>query len=80
MPENTSKDDLTFEKAMERLEQTVKSLESGDLALTESIERYKEAMSLVQFCRNQLNHAELEIEQLMEQSSDAEASDEEASQ
>lgn len=62
--ENNS--DLTFEVAMKKLEETVRQLESGDLTLTDSIERYKESMKLVQFCRGQLNQAEFQIEQLVE--------------
>ncbi|MCF8563601.1 exodeoxyribonuclease VII small subunit [Alicyclobacillus tolerans] len=58
--------DLTFEQAMTRLEEIVRKLESGELSLTDSIERYRESMQLVQFCRQQLDKAELEIEQLVE--------------
>lgn len=58
--------DLTFEDAMKRLEETVRKLESGELPLGESIQRYQEAMQLVQFCRRQLDQAELQIEQLVE--------------
>jgi exodeoxyribonuclease VII small subunit len=61
-----NKQDLTFELAMKRLEEIVRKLESGELSLTESIERYKESMQLVQFCRQQLDKAELEIEHLVE--------------
>ncbi|MDQ0188367.1 exodeoxyribonuclease VII small subunit [Alicyclobacillus cycloheptanicus] len=64
MTENNS--GLTFETAMKKLEETVRRLESGDLTLTESIERYKESMQLVQFCRQQLDQAELEISKLVE--------------
>lgn len=63
MPENNP--DLTFEQAMRRLEEIVRKLESGELPLSDSIEQYKEAMQLVQFCRVQLDQAELEIEQLV---------------
>jgi exodeoxyribonuclease VII small subunit len=58
--------DLTFEDAMKRLEETVRKLESGELPLSESIERYREAMKLVHFCRGQLDGAQLQIEQLVE--------------
>lgn len=64
--ESTNSQDLTFEQAMQSLEGTIKKLESGDLPLSESIEQYKAAMQLVQYCRKQLNQAELEIEQLMD--------------
>lgn len=58
--------DLTFEQALRQLEETVRNLESGDLALGDSIEQYKQSMRLVQFCRQQLDKAELEIRQLTE--------------
>lgn len=62
MAEN--KQDLTFESAMKQLEDTVKKLESGELSLSASIEQYKQSMELVQFCRKQLDMAELQIEKL----------------
>ncbi|WP_067932923.1 exodeoxyribonuclease VII small subunit [Alicyclobacillus kakegawensis] len=61
-----NKSDLTFEQAIERLEEIVRLLENGALSLSESIERYKEAMQLVHSCRRQLDQAELEIERLLE--------------
>ncbi|RIV22998.1 exodeoxyribonuclease VII small subunit [Alicyclobacillaceae bacterium I2511] len=61
--------DLTFEQAIRQLEETVKGLESGELGLSESIERYKQAMSLVQFCRKELERAQLQIEQLSDDGS-----------
>lgn len=61
-----SKPDLTFEQAMQKLEETVRKLESGELSLTDSIEQYKQSMTLVQFCRKQLDEAEFEIEKLLE--------------
>jgi len=61
-----SKPSLTFEQAMQKLEDTVRKLESGDMSLTDSIEQYKQSMSLVQFCRKQLDEAEFEIEKLIE--------------
>lgn len=64
MTEQNSQD-LTFEAAMKALEETVRKLESGELPLNEAIERYKQAMQLVQYCRTQLDRAELEIEQLV---------------
>jgi exodeoxyribonuclease VII small subunit len=64
--EDTNNQNLTFEQAMQSLEETIKKLESGDLPLSESIEKYKTAMQLVQYCRKELSQAELEIEQLMD--------------
>ncbi|MDP9728733.1 exodeoxyribonuclease VII small subunit [Alicyclobacillus tolerans] len=59
-----NKSDLTFESAMKQLEETVRHLESGELSLADSIQRYKDAMDLVKYCREQLNEAEFQIEQL----------------
>ncbi len=58
--------DLTFESALRKLEEAVRQLESGELSLTDSIERYKESMQLVAFCRQQLDAAEFQIEQLVD--------------
>lgn len=58
--------DLTFESALKQLEDAVRQLESGELTLTDSIERYKESMQLVAFCRQQLDSAEFQIEQLVD--------------
>lgn len=64
--DDPSKVHLTFEEAMKALEETVRRLESGELPLSDSIEQYKRSMELVQFCRQQLDKAELEIRQLTE--------------
>ncbi|QQE81299.1 exodeoxyribonuclease VII small subunit [Alicyclobacillus sp. SO9] len=63
---------------MQSLEETIKKLESGDLPLSESIEQYKTSMQLVQYCRKQLNQAELEIEQLMDARTEPEQASESA--
>ncbi|MBX6352934.1 MAG: exodeoxyribonuclease VII small subunit [Thermoflavifilum sp.] len=62
-----NRSDLTFEMAMQRLEETVRRLESADLPLDQAIAAYQEAMYLVKYCREQLDRAELEIAKLVEQ-------------
>lgn len=59
-----NKSDLTFELAMSRLEEIVRKLESGALPLAESLEKYQESMQLVKYCREQLDKAEFQLEQL----------------
>ncbi|WAH39012.1 exodeoxyribonuclease VII small subunit [Alicyclobacillus dauci] len=59
-----NKPNLTFEDAMKRLEEIVRQLEAGELPLSESLEKYQESMQLVKFCREQLDKAELQLEQL----------------
>ena len=60
MSENT----MTFEAAMQRLEQIVRAMERGDVALDESLKLFREGTELVQFCDRQLNAAQLQIQKI----------------
>jgi exodeoxyribonuclease VII small subunit len=55
---------LSFEQALERLEQISQSLEQGGLKLEEAIALYEEGIALVKTCHERLNAAELKISQL----------------
>ena len=57
-------DDLTFEDALRELEETVTKLEAGDLALDQSLKLYERGQKLAAFCAQQLQTAELKVEQL----------------
>jgi exodeoxyribonuclease VII small subunit len=57
-----------FEKAMERLDLIVQSLESGDLSLEDSLKVFEEGMELVQFCTMKLDEAEQKVTILMKES------------
>ena len=54
--------EANFEQSMQRLEQIVEQMESGDLALEELIVRYEEGMKLVKLCQERLASAEERIE------------------
>jgi exodeoxyribonuclease VII small subunit len=54
--------EANFEHAMQRLEQLVEQMESGDLALEDLIVRYEEGMKLVKVCQERLASAEERIE------------------
>lgn len=58
---------LTFEQALQRLEQVVRELENGDLALDRSLALFQEGVSLARQCGAQLDEAEARIERLLEQ-------------
>jgi exodeoxyribonuclease VII small subunit len=62
-----SEDDLTFDAALGRLEETVKRLEDGDLPLEEALECFKEGIGLVRICNLKLKDAETVITQLTSQ-------------
>lgn len=67
MSENESKETLTFESAMERLESIVETLEQGESTLDESIDLYQEGMKLSQFCSDTIEKAELRVERVREE-------------
>ncbi|WP_296898066.1 exodeoxyribonuclease VII small subunit [uncultured Megamonas sp.] len=48
---------ITFENAMETLEEIVNQLEAGDIPLNELIDKYNEGMKLSNFCLDELNKA-----------------------
>ncbi|HPU74722.1 MAG TPA: exodeoxyribonuclease VII small subunit [Bacillota bacterium] len=59
-------DELTFEKALARLEQIVAQLDAGDLPLDEAIELFSEGSELGKFCSAILDQAEGRLEMLIE--------------
>ena len=61
---NMTQNNLSYEKAFERLETILELMNSGKVPLEESIELYEEAEKLMQSCQKALNTAEKKIEQL----------------
>jgi len=53
--------ELTFEQAMERLEEIVSMLESGKETLDESMKLFEEGTALTAFCSESLKNAEQKI-------------------
>ena len=56
--------DLTFEQALNRLDETVKALEEGGLALTDGTQLFEEGMKLARLCSEMLATAELRISRI----------------
>ncbi len=54
--------EANFEQAMQRLEEIVEQMESGELPLEYLIVRYEECMKLVKVCQERLASAEQRIE------------------
>jgi exodeoxyribonuclease VII small subunit len=54
-----------FEKAMERLEEIIADLESGNLGLDESIKVFEEGVELSKKCHKKLTEAETKVKQLI---------------
>ena len=61
------KSDLSFEKALDRLEELVEAMESGEIPLAELVAKYEEGSDLLKKCEKRLEEAELRIEQLREE-------------
>jgi len=55
---------LTFEQAFAELEETVRKLEAGGLALEESLALFERGQALAAHCNGQLDQAELKVCQL----------------
>ena len=55
----------TFEASMARLEQIVRSMERGDVALEESLKLFQEGTELVQRCGKLLDDAQLQVQKVM---------------
>lgn len=56
---------LSFEKAFERLEQILNTMNSGKTPLEESLKLFEEAEKLIRTCSTRLTAAEQKIEQLI---------------
>lgn len=54
--------EMTFEQAMQRLEEITRALEGGELTLAESMALYKEGAAQSRLCRQKLEQAKLELE------------------
>ncbi len=57
--------EMKFENALEKLEEIVKKLEEGELALDDSLKMFEEGVNLSKLCSTQLDAAERKIEILM---------------
>lgn len=55
----------SFEEAMTRLEQIVRAMERGDVALEESLKLFQEGTELVRSCQKLLDQAQLQVKKIM---------------
>lgn len=67
MAEN-SKKKISFEEALERLNEIVKALEHSDAPLDDSLKLFEEGVALVKQCNDQIDQAEAKIKQLVRSS------------
>ena len=55
----------SFEQNMARLEQIVRAMERGDVALEESLKLFQEGTELVRNCNKLLDEAQLQVKKIM---------------
>lgn len=58
---------VTFEEAMEKLENIVDQLEAGEIPLEKAIQLFQEGMELSKLCHQKLESVEEKIQVLMEE-------------
>ena len=56
---------MNFEQSLKRLDEIVKSLEKGDVSLSDSMSLFEEGTALVKSCSKQLDTAEQKIVKLV---------------
>ena len=61
-----STDNMTFEEAIAKLEDTVMRLEAGSLSLDDSLSEFEAAVKLVKLCEEKLSFAKQKVRILTE--------------
>lgn len=61
----TEEKELTFEESLEKLENIVKKLESGEIPLDDAINEFNQAMKLAKNCDEKLKAAEEAITKIV---------------
>lgn len=57
----------TFESALLKLEDIIRELESGEIDLDKSLDKYKEATTLVNFCCDKLKNAQETVNKILKE-------------
>ncbi len=57
-------ENLSFEEALQKLENIVKDLEGGRIKLDDAVEAYERAVALKRICEDKLQKAQLKIEKI----------------
>lgn len=66
MAERKKVEELTYKEASQELERIIRSLESGDMELEESLESYTRGVELLKSLRSRLSEAEQKVSILLQ--------------
>ncbi len=58
---SSTKKEINFESALEELEKLLSEMESGELSLDQSINKFERAKECLKICRKKLDDAQLRI-------------------
>ena len=64
-------EDMSYEEALQELEELVKTLESGENDLKKTLLYFERGQALASFCISLLDEAELKVEEIMQENNDA---------
>ncbi|MCD6425367.1 MAG: exodeoxyribonuclease VII small subunit [Anaerolineales bacterium] len=64
-------EDMSYEEALQELEELVKTLESGENDLKKTLLYFERGQALASFCISLLDKAELKVEEIMQENNDA---------
>lgn len=71
----TTKDEITFEDALEKLETIVEKLEEGDVPIEKAINYYQDGMNLSKLCNDKLKNVQGKMTQIMNEQDELEPFD-----
>ena len=64
-------EDLSYEEALQELEELVKTLESGENDLKKTLLYFERGQDLASYCISLLDEAELKVEDILQENNDA---------
>ena len=67
VPQKKSENEMTYEKAMARIEEISAAMEDQSLSIDNSAKLFEEAVNLISFCNNKLKEVELKISKINEE-------------
>lgn len=80
VPSSKKDNQPSFEKTLAELEQLVEQLESGELELAESLDKFKRGVELSKQCRSMLDQAQQTVDEVMQTDSQPTSEDEQSSE
>ncbi len=70
MAKKPKAEEPSYEEAVERVEELIDAIESGEIGLDESLKAFEEGMGLIKTCRARLERAEQRVTELLAQDDD----------